>query len=63
MNAWRSVCGPTGLAISARRAIRRTIRAGREQAHLVLLAPRRVLPQVQLAGLAGQAAVSGQEPG
>ena len=26
MNAWRSVCGPTGLLIPARQAIRRTIR-------------------------------------
>jgi hypothetical protein len=27
MNAWRSVCGPTGLLIPARLATRRTIRA------------------------------------
>jgi hypothetical protein len=37
--------------------------AGKEQPQLVLLAPGRVLAQVQLAGLPGQAAVSGQEPG
>jgi hypothetical protein len=36
---------------------------GGEQPHLVLLAPGHVLTQVQLAGLAGQAAVAGQEPG
>jgi hypothetical protein len=37
--------------------------AGGELAYLVLLAPGRVLAQVQLVGLAGQAAVTGQEPG
>ena len=37
--------------------------AGAEQAQLVLLAPARELPQVQLIGLAGQAAVPGEEPG
>ena len=37
--------------------------AGAEQAQLVLLAPAGVLAQVQLVGLAGQAAVPGQEPG
>lgn len=37
--------------------------AGGEQVQLVLLAPPGVLPQVQLVGLPGQAAVPGQEPG
>ena len=37
--------------------------AGLEQAELVLLAPAGELAQVQLIGLAGQAAVAGQEPG
>jgi hypothetical protein len=36
---------------------------GAEQVQLVLLAPARVLPQVQLIRLAGQAAVPGQKPG
>jgi hypothetical protein len=37
--------------------------AGLEQAELLLLAPARVLAQVQPVGLAGQAAVASQEPG
>jgi hypothetical protein len=37
--------------------------AGREQGQLVLLAPGGELPQVQFAGLAGQAAVASREPG
>jgi hypothetical protein len=37
-------------------------RAGAEQAQLMLLAPAGELAQVQLVGLAGQAAVSGEEP-
>jgi hypothetical protein len=37
--------------------------AGGEQVQLVLLAPGRVLAQDQLVGLAGQAAIPGQEPG
>ena len=37
--------------------------AGAEQVQLVLLAPAGELPQIQLVGLLGQAAVSGQEPG
>ena len=36
---------------------------GSEQLHLMLLAPVDELAQVQLVGLAGQAAVSGEEPG
>jgi hypothetical protein len=34
-----------------------------EQAQVMLVAPARVLAQVQLVGLAGQAAVAGQESG
>jgi hypothetical protein len=37
--------------------------AGGEQVQLVLLAPTGELAQVQLLGLADQAAVAGQEPG
>jgi hypothetical protein len=37
--------------------------AGGEQPHLVVLAPGGVLAKVQFVGLAGQAAVAGQEPG
>ncbi len=37
--------------------------AGLEQAELMLLAPARELPQVQLIRLTGQAAVGGEEPG
>ena len=37
--------------------------AGLEQAHVMELAPAGVLAQVQRVGLAGQAAVSGQEAG
>jgi hypothetical protein len=37
--------------------------AGLEQAQVMLLAPAGELAQVQLIGLAGQAAVPGQEPG
>jgi len=37
--------------------------AGGEQMELVLLAPAGELPQIQLVGLPGQAAVPGEEPG
>jgi hypothetical protein len=37
--------------------------AGGEQPQLMLLAPAGVLAQIQLVGLAGQAAIPGQEPG
>jgi hypothetical protein len=37
--------------------------AGLEQAQVMLLAPAGLLAQVQLVGLAGQAAVSREEPG
>ena len=37
--------------------------AGGEQAQVMLLAPAGVLAQVQLIGLTGQAAVSGEKPG
>ena len=37
--------------------------AGSEQVYLVVLAPGRVLAQVQLVGLPGQAAVAGEESG
>ena len=37
--------------------------AGTEQVELMLLAPAGELPQIQLVGLPGQAAVPGQEPG
>jgi hypothetical protein len=37
--------------------------AGPQQVQVVLLAPGRVLAQVQLVSLAGQAAITGQEPG
>jgi hypothetical protein len=36
--------------------------AGIEQVQLVMLAPTRELPQIQLIGLAGQTALPGQEP-
>ena len=39
------------------------IAAGPEQADAILLAPAGELAQVQLVGLAGQAAVGGEEPG
>jgi hypothetical protein len=48
MNACRSVCGPTGLVISARRARRRTIRAAPCRSSRCRLGPRKIGPSTPL---------------
>jgi hypothetical protein len=44
MNAWRSVCGPTGLLIPARRASRRTIRPAPRRSNRRPSAARKIGP-------------------